>query len=160
MTKRNSQNQRMQPKKFTWDGGISQRISPQKSGTKSVLPWPYFEYRRNSYGCIRHISSMNWFPPLPIPKPRSLHISITGDRVRARDARFSQRFFSNLDIFFYNYPGMAVYHRLMIFFTMNAKDLIMQHENFHIYTLKLTTIFWHCKKNPITFEQGCIWIII
>ena len=44
------------------------------------------------------------------------------------------------------YPGVTVYHSLMVFFTINAKDLIMQHEKFHSYILKLSTIFWHCKK--------------
>ena len=33
-----------------------------------------------------------------------------------------------------------------MFSTIIAKDLIMQHEKFQIYTLKINTIIWHCKK--------------
>ena len=34
----------------------------------------------------------------------------------------------------------------------------MEHEKFQIYTLKINTITWHCKKKniPITLEEGCI----
>ena len=46
-------------------------------------------------------------------------------------ASFSQRFFILNDC-----PGMTVYHRLMMFFTINAKDLIMQHKKF-------ISIYWN-----------------
>ena len=48
-------------------------------------------------------------------------------------------------------PGVAVYHRLMIFSTINAQDLIIQRKKFNIFTLKPNAIFWHCKKNSDYF---------
>ena len=42
----------------------------------------------------------------------------------------------------------------MIFSTMNGKYLIMQHEKFHTYTLKLNTIFWRCKKIRLLLNKG------
>ena len=43
----------------------------------------------------------------------------------------------------------------MKFYLPTLKHLVMQLAKLQIYTLNLTTTFWHCKKNPITFEQEC-----
>ena len=64
------------------------------------------------------------------------------------------------------YPGVTVYHTLMAFSTINAKDLIKQHEKFHIYiyTLKLSSIFGIGKKSDyfwamVYIETGfCIFL--
>ena len=73
----------------------------------------------------------------------------------ARVAAFWQRVFQtlpNLDV----HPGVAVYHTLKIFSIVNAKDLLMPHTKFKVYTLEINTICCHRKKkNPITFDQEC-----
>ena len=43
----------------------------------------------------------------------------------------------------------------MKFYLPTLKHLVIQLAKLQIYTLNLTTTFWHCKKNPITFEQEC-----
>ena len=53
-----------------------------------------------------------------------------------------------------------MYHKLIILFTINAKDLVMQLENNTIYKLELITIFGIANKNPITFGQGCTSVLI
>ena len=70
-------------------------------------------------------------PEFPSPLATYQHYR---DKVRARGVAFSQNFFYNLLI----YSGAAVYHRHDI-------------SHIHIYTLKLETICWHCKKVPIIF---------
>ena len=63
----------------------------------------------------------------------------------ARVAAFWQRVFQtlpNLDV----HPGVAVYHTLKIFSSVNAKDLLMPHTEFQVCTLKINTIFRHRKK--------------
>ena len=57
----------------------------------------------------------------------------------------------NLDV----HPGVAVYHTLKIFSIVNAKDLLMPHTKFQVCTLKINAIFYHRRKNTITFEQEC-----
>ena len=47
-----------------------------------------------------------------------------------------------------------MYHTLVLFSTINTKDLIMRHAKFQICILKVNTIFDSAKQNPITFEQG------
>ena len=51
------------------------------------------------------------------------------------------------------YPGVTVYYSFMVFSTISANDLIVQHEKFHNYTLKLNTIIRHRQKNPITLSM-------
>ena len=60
-------------------------------------------------------------------------------------AAFWQRFFQTL-LMLNIHLGVTVYHTLTIFFTINAKDLIVQNAKFWIHTLKLNVIFWDCKK--------------
>ena len=43
----------------------------------------------------------------------------------------------------------------MKFYLPTLKHLVIQLAKLQIYTLNLTTTFWHCKKTPITFEQEC-----
>ena len=43
----------------------------------------------------------------------------------------------------------------MKFHLPTLKHLVIQLAKLQIYTLNLTATFWHCKKNPITFEQEC-----
>ena len=43
----------------------------------------------------------------------------------------------------------------MKFYLPTLKHLVIQLTKLQIYTLNLITTFWHCKKNPITFEQEC-----
>ena len=38
------------------------------------------------------------------------------------------------------HSGVTLYHTLMLFSTINAKKIIMQHENFQMYTLKTNII--------------------
>ena len=83
-------------------------------------------------------------PLLLSPAPLATY-RIAGDRVRARVVAFYQYIFSTL-LILNTYPSWSVCHTL-IFSTINVKELIMQHEKFHIYTLKPNSIFWHCKKN-------------
>ena len=44
---------------------------------------------------------------------------------------------------------------IMKFYLPTLNHLVIQLAKLQIYTLNLTTTFWHCKKNPITFEQEC-----
>ena len=44
---------------------------------------------------------------------------------------------------------------IMKFYLPTLKHLVIQLAKLQIYTLNLTTTFWHSKKNPITFEQEC-----
>ena len=56
----------------------------------------------------------------------------------ARVAAFWQRVFQtlpNLDV----HPGVAVYHTLKIFSSVNVKDLLMPHTKFQVCTLKINT---------------------
>ena len=41
------------------------------------------------------------------------------------------------------------------FYLPTLKHLVIQLAKLQIYTSNLTTTFWHCKKNSITFEQEC-----
>ena len=71
----------------------------------------------------------------------------------ARVAAFWQRVFQtlpNLDV----HPGVAVYHTLKIFSSVNAKDLLMPHTEFQVCTLKIDTIFRHRKKKYHYFWTG------
>ena len=43
----------------------------------------------------------------------------------------------------------------MKFYLPTLKHLVIQLAKLQIYTVNLTTTFWHRKKNPITFEQEC-----
>ena len=43
---------------------------------------------------------------------------------------------------------------IMKFYLLIPKHLIIQLVKYQIDILNLNTTFWHCKKNPITFEQG------
>ena len=43
----------------------------------------------------------------------------------------------------------------MKFYLPTLKHLVIQLAKLQIYTLNLTTTFWHGNKNPITFEQEC-----
>ena len=43
----------------------------------------------------------------------------------------------------------------MKFYLPTLKHLVIQLAKLQIYTLNLTTTFWHCKKKTITFEQEC-----
>ena len=51
------------------------------------------------------------------------------------------------------HTGVTLSYTLMIFFTINPKGIILQHNKFHIYTLKMNTIIWHCKKNPMILKR-------
>ena len=72
----------------------------------------------------------------------------------ARVAAFWQRVFQtlpNLDV----RPGVAVYHTLKIFSSVNAKDLLMPHTEFEVCTLKINTIFRHRKKKiPLLLNRS------
>ena len=133
---------RMRWKKFVHMGwwNITETITAE-IGTKSVLPWHYLEISRHFKWLYQALPSMNWFPLLNSPHALYQHY-------RRSDKNSFCGVFAAL---FYNllilnvYPGMKV--RLMIFSTINARDLIMQNEKFHIYTLKLNTIFGIAKKS-------------
>ena len=58
--------------------------------------------------------------------------------------------FSNLTKFECSHRRDTVTYTHDIFHN-KCKDLIMQHEKFQIYTLKINTIIWHCKKNSDYF---------
>ena len=73
----------------------------------------------------------------------------------ARVAAFWQRVFQtlpNLDV----HPGVAVYHTLKIFSSVNAKDLLMPHTEFQVCTLKINTIFRHRKKTPLLLNRSVL----
>ena len=58
--------------------------------------------------------------------------------------------FSNLTKFECSHRRGALTYTHGIFHN-KCKDLIMQHENFQIYKLKINTIIWHCKKKSDYF---------
>ena len=108
---------------------------------------PISKYGGNSNGCIRYYpvwtDSHSW-----VPRHKSLHISITGDEVRARVAAFLQRFLFQTVLNLHLYPGVTVYRRLMIFSRTNAKTSSWKNSYGYIETKYL---LWHCTKNSDYF---------
>ena len=91
---------------------------------------------------------------LPIThKYLSSHKTRKHRHIFARVAAFWQRVFQtlpNLDV----HPGVAVYHTLKKFSSVNAKDLLMPHTKFQICSLTINAIFCHHKKKSHYFWTG------
>ena len=80
--------------------------------------------------------------------------------IYVRIAGFWQRvFFSNLTTFECSHRRDAITYTRDVFYSKCKRPHRVTWK-FQTYTLEINTIIWHCKRNSVSFEHGCIHIII
>ena len=134
------------------------RIRGDEVRVRSCLIFRYRIWQKNQCILEKHSNLLQKYNSCRLlltitHKYLSSHETRKHRHIFARVAAFWQRVFQtlpNLDV----HPGVAVYHTLKIFSSVNAKDLLMPHTEFQVCTLKINTIFRHRKKKSHYFWTG------